>query len=703
MEIRDLAQAVLLSADLATKLARPEGPLTDDAPGAPLDAVPAAPGRPTGLSLAAEGTPPVPSLRALERDPAQGPRVLHALANHELLAMELMALTLLRFPDAPPAFRRGVAHTLLEEQEHLRLYLARLQAAGSALGDFPLSAFFWTHLREVPSPRAYVAAMSLTLEQANLDHALAARRSFAAIGDADTAAVLERVLADEIGHVAHGARWLARWKEADESEWDAYRRWLPAPFTPARAKGEPFARAPREAAGLSPQLIAQVEAFAASRGRPPRVFLFNPGCEAELAERREGPGPAIEQDLARDLAPLLAVVAEQDDLALVPAVPGAEHLATLRRLGLARAEVRAVGPAPLPGDVARAVSEEVLGGLQPWGWSPRTAALLAPLAERARRSGWPLEHPGGLEVVREVASKTFAAQVLADALRDPPRGVDVAAVRSAVCRAPAEAAAALDRLANEGWGWAVLKAPWGTSGRGQRRVPLPARDDPALARWLETTLRRQGAVVAAPWLERVADLSLLLDVGGAQTRARVRRAFCDRRGQYRGHLLGRRLHLDPAGERLLHAEGGLATLRAVAEQARAALADRGYRGPVGIDALLFRRGETLAVHPLVEINPRLTMGRVAVAAEGRLTPGSAALFLLLGAADLRSAGASSFAALAARLAAALPLRTAHGKVQAGAVCLTDPAQARVSLAVLAVGPSWQDVRGALERAGVAAP
>src|SRR5690606_4659271 len=190
--------------------------------------------RTPGLELAADGTTPVPGLKALRRDPSQAGRVLHAFANHEMLAMELMALALLRFPDAPPAFRLGLAHTLLEEQEHLRLYLARLAALGVSLGDHPLSAFFWTHLRALRSPQELVAAMSLTLEQANLDHARAAADAFTAIGDHETAAVLERVLRDEIGHVAHGVRWLERWREPDESAWAAYRRWLPAPLTPAR-------------------------------------------------------------------------------------------------------------------------------------------------------------------------------------------------------------------------------------------------------------------------------------------------------------------------------------------------------------------------------------------------------------------------------------------------------------------------------------
>ena len=52
-------------------------------------------------------------------------RLLHFFANHELLAMELMALTLLKFPFAEKNFRLGLARTIVEEQKHLRMYVSR--------------------------------------------------------------------------------------------------------------------------------------------------------------------------------------------------------------------------------------------------------------------------------------------------------------------------------------------------------------------------------------------------------------------------------------------------------------------------------------------------------------------------------------------------------------------------------------------------
>lgn len=44
--------------------------------------------------------------------------MFHFLTNHELLAAELMALVLLKFPDAPKDYRAGVYEAMREEQMH---------------------------------------------------------------------------------------------------------------------------------------------------------------------------------------------------------------------------------------------------------------------------------------------------------------------------------------------------------------------------------------------------------------------------------------------------------------------------------------------------------------------------------------------------------------------------------------------------------
>ena len=253
MEIRDFAQTVLLTEDLDTKLAPVPGELTDADPGPAFRA--AAPGRPPHLRFQKVA---VPSLVGMA-DPAQRPRILHALANHELQAAELFAWALLAFPDAPPDFRRGLLRILDDEQRHTRMYIARVEDAGARFGDFPVHGYFWGKVESITTPLRFLCAMSLTFENANLDHteeyAEAARRA----GDLKTATVIERVHRDEIDHVRFGWTWLQVLKEKDESAWDVFRANLTWPLRPSRARGRIFDREGREAAGLDAEFIRRLE------------------------------------------------------------------------------------------------------------------------------------------------------------------------------------------------------------------------------------------------------------------------------------------------------------------------------------------------------------------------------------------------------------------------------------------------------------
>src|SRR6185369_14542659 len=116
MELREFAERVLFATTLEEKLQCPEL-IVDEQPGSALEA-PLAPGRPPELRFKSQGSSRVdfPGMHRLHEERERG-RLLHFFANHELLATELMALVLLRFPEAPAAFRKGVLQTLRDEQE----------------------------------------------------------------------------------------------------------------------------------------------------------------------------------------------------------------------------------------------------------------------------------------------------------------------------------------------------------------------------------------------------------------------------------------------------------------------------------------------------------------------------------------------------------------------------------------------------------
>src|SRR5579864_7314661 len=142
MELREFAEQILFGTTLAEKLVTPEI-ITDERPG-PALITPVEPGRPANLQFKphATGKNEFPGLHRLE-DISERGKLLHFFGNHELLATELMALVLLKFPDAPAAFRKGVFETLKDEQEHTRLYMERMKACGITFGDVPVSGYFW--------------------------------------------------------------------------------------------------------------------------------------------------------------------------------------------------------------------------------------------------------------------------------------------------------------------------------------------------------------------------------------------------------------------------------------------------------------------------------------------------------------------------------------------------------------------------------
>ena len=107
MELREFAESVLFATTLEEKLRAP-GDLTDENPGSAL-VTPAAPGRPANLVFKPHDTgnkANFPACIGWNRTAERG-KLLHFFGNHELLATELMALVLLKFPDARRHFVRA--------------------------------------------------------------------------------------------------------------------------------------------------------------------------------------------------------------------------------------------------------------------------------------------------------------------------------------------------------------------------------------------------------------------------------------------------------------------------------------------------------------------------------------------------------------------------------------------------------------------
>ncbi len=593
--MREIAERVLFAETLEEKLCLGPKCCADEASG-PAIALPDAPGRPQELRVRGDGVRvEFPGTHKLDDDRERGV-MLHFLANHELLAAELMALVLLRFPNAPKEYRAGVYEAMREEQAHALMYVRRMKECGISFGELPVNDYFWKLVAPMATPLDFVTRLNLTFEQANLDFSKHYATLFRQVGDTATAAVLEKIHLDEIGHVGHGLKWFRRWKERGESDWEGYRRCLAFPLTPARAKGlAPFNPESRRLAGLDEDFIRHLEVCEHSRGRTPVVHWFNPNAESHARAAMIGsPWQPDKSALAleHDLEALLLGCCRRDDAMLMRYPPSIAHLTNLKNAGYELPEILSLGTP----------AGRKLGGLRPWAWSPDAVEQLRPYVADVSPN---MEQPWREALPAVWFSKEIGLR-LEQALGPlPETGV--------LLHEPNAVIAEINRLLAAGQ--VLLKAPMSYAGRGHLRVN--AASDPAKTRgWIENTLASHGGIVVEPWLDRLIDFSVLYEMkaGGEVSLIGLTRMENDAAGRFLG------IRVSPKWGTLLEPEAAVFLFREARvmevyqEQIPALLGELlpGYCGPLGVDAMLHRRPDgSLALKPVVEVNVRLTMGRIA--------------------------------------------------------------------------------------------
>ena len=564
---------------------------------------PERPGRPSSLLFSKEKLLFPKDFSAPE---ARG-TALQFFANHELLAIELMALCLLRFPNAPINFQRGIVHIISEEQEHLRLYLKRSKSLGVEIGAVPVNSFFWDCLSKMDSEMDFVTGMGLTFEQANLDHCIYYRRLFDAVDDTETVGILDQVYVDELRHVKHGLHWFRKWKPADRTDFFVHEQRLKLPLSPMRAKGLIFDMKARQDIGFDDDYISQLQVYSLSKGRPSDIYLFRPNCELD----QTGQEPKkIAKEMERILAPLMLFMAQKDDIVQAPR-PSVSQLQEFQRVGI-----------NLPQFVAdlKELKGRNLGEYKSWGWSEKIAeevGVTFPIGHRKLYGkSW------GADCLREYLTK-FQTDFICS-----PDTV------GRVCRTEEELLAESEKLHQLGYLDHILKAEFGTAGRGATRDSYPYELKTLV--WARKVLRLQGQLVLEPRLERLVDYSIQCQVSPSQIKeVTVGRFETSEQGQYLGHHIGsfqRGMERDIL--RFLHGDGKdrhrfRQINSQVAHLVGRKLQAENFQGAVGIDAFIFRDSNgVLKIRPLVEVNPRITMGRIAFEVGKYVHPKSYGRFLI---------------------------------------------------------------------------
>jgi hypothetical protein len=158
----------------------------------------------------------------------------------------------------------------------------------------------------------------------------------------------------------------------------------------------------------------------------------------------------------------------------------------------------------------------------------------------------------------------------------------------------------------------VLKSCFGVSGKGhliidaQNTIPREKID-----LFLKREWQAGRPVIAEPWVRRILDFSTQWKISSNKQIHYLGPTLCenDAKGKYLKNSAG-----DPSKLFGIY-HSHLETHKKVAKEALQKMADLGYFGNVGIDAMIYETdflSKETHLHPIVEINARKTMGWVAL-------------------------------------------------------------------------------------------
>jgi hypothetical protein len=442
-----------------------------------------------------------------------------------------------------------------------------------------------------------------------------------------------------------------------------------------------------------------------AEGRASSVFVFNPFAEGYIAHGKAFAPVKHQAMLAADLANLPQFLCEPDDVVLVAKRPLAGFLAAIKQAGFSLPEFVELEAGRI--DTASSLCQRKLGSLRPWAWGPDSVELLKPLFARVAgesRSASQYFNDAIAQLYSKAWSADFLRKVLARVAEswlcpEQEAGVVVETLEDAL--------GAVAAIRSRGHQRVVVKQACGLAGHNAIRL-WESEVSPAQRHWLARALKNGRQLVVEPWLERELDFSVQLEMGPRGLKlCGYTGLINDRKGQFLANRAEsdyrRRLPAKVAA--LLGSKPDILVrlYREIFGMLEKELQCTGFVGPIGIDAFVYRAPEgDCRLKPVVEINPRYTMGRLTVELMRHAGPGTTGLFRLVNQGQTRAAGFANLFDYARSLGERLPLRlegeaTAIDRarwlsapprcytIRQGALCLNDPARAQVCLATFEVG------------------
>lgn len=430
------------------------------------------------------------------------------------------------------------------------------------------------------------------------------------------------------------------------------------------------------------------------------VFVFNPFAEGHLARGKAFTPVKHQAMLAADLANLPQYLCEEQDVVLLPRRPSASFLQSLSLAGFRLPDFVELRNGQIDPDSALCRGQ--FGSLRPWAWGPDSVELFAPLFSRTA-GGTRTAHGYFNERVARLYSKAWSACFLRKVLSSWESKSGVAGwlcphLDTGIAADTLDGAlAAIATIRDRGHARVVVKEALGLAGSNALRL-WERELLPTQRKWLEHALNQGRQLVVEPWLERALDFSVQLEMepGGLKP-CGYTGMLNDRRGQYLANWAepGFARCLPASAAPLFHRRHEVAEpVHALYESIRALLEGElrlaGFLGPVSIDSFVYRTREgDCRLKPVVEINPRYTMGRVTVELMKHVQPGKSGWFHLVNRSQARRAGFPDFPNYARALRERFPLIISGDPpvIHQGALCLSEPDRAQACLAAFVVTAS----------------
>jgi uncharacterized ferritin-like protein (DUF455 family) len=134
----------------------------------------------------------------------------HRDYNQEVQTLEIAALCLSDFPNAPWELRMELARQCWDEARHAELFLRRLEELGGWKGMYPIANLDWAVVAQIKSLVARLAVQHRTFEAGSLDIEAEAVPMLRDMGLDEVADVVDAIEADEIQHVRFANEWLKK-------------------------------------------------------------------------------------------------------------------------------------------------------------------------------------------------------------------------------------------------------------------------------------------------------------------------------------------------------------------------------------------------------------------------------------------------------------------------------------------------------------